>query len=62
LEYQNLDTATLHIIMLDRDQALEYAKKGIQEIEPENLTDEYIETLADEIQSITKMIWEERTK
>ena len=48
--------------MLDRDQALEYAKKGIQEIEPENLTDEYIETLADEIQSITKMIWEERTK
>ena len=48
--------------MLDRDQALEYAKKGIQEIEPENLTDEYIETLADEIQSIAKMIWEERTK
>lgn len=48
--------------MLDRNQALEYARKGIQEIEPENLSDEYIEVVADEMQRIAGMIWTERIK
>lgn len=59
-QIQNLDNTTLHIIMSDRNQALEYAKKGIQEVEPENLTDEYVEDLASEMQRIAGMILRER--
>lgn len=61
-QFQNLDTATLHIIMVDRSQVLDYAKKEIQKIEPENLNDEYLEALVDEMQRIAGIIWEERIK
>ena len=61
-QLQGLNIATLSFIVSDRTRALEYAKKGIQEVEPENLTDEYVETVADEMQRVAKMFLEEKIK
>ena len=46
----------------NRQEALEQAKKLLEKNYPNDLTEENIETVADEMQRIAKMIWEERTK
>lgn len=61
-QIEQLDSDNLKIILTDREKALEYAKKGIEQLEPEKLTPEHIESIANEMQIIAKMILEERTK
>lgn len=57
-----LDSDKLELIVEDREKALEYARKGIEQVEPEKLTPDHIEAMANEMQIIAKMILEERTK
>lgn len=59
-QIDSLDDETLRMTIDDRGKALEYARKGIEQIEPEKLTDEYVEAVANEMQNIAKMILEER--
>lgn len=61
-EIENLDSDQLKSIAENRDKAMEAARKGIQLVEPEELTPEHIEAIANEMQIIAKMILEERTK
>ncbi len=61
-QIEQLDSDNLKIILSDREKALEYAKKGIEQIEPKKLTPEHIESIANEMQIVAKMILEERTK
>lgn len=61
-EIEKLDSENLKIILEDREKALEYAKRGIEQVEPEKLSTEHINTIADEMQIVAKMILEERTK
>ncbi len=61
-QLDKLESETLQIMSGDRLKAVEYARKGIAEIEPENLNEEYVQTVANEMQVIAKMILEERNK
>lgn len=60
-QLDKLDPETLGIMSKDRTKAAEYARKGIAEIEPENLNEEYVQTVANEMQTIAKMILKERS-
>jgi hypothetical protein len=59
-QLENLDKETLEKLAKDLSIALEYARKGILRNEPENLSDEYVKTLAREMQAIAKMRLKER--
>lgn len=59
-QLEKLDSETLEIIYNDHSKALEYAKKGIEMIEPEKLSDKYINELAYEMQAVAKMVLTER--
>lgn len=61
-QIQKLDNDTLRLIIKNRMQAIEYAKKGIEEVEPEILTGEHIRSVASEIQIVANLILEERSK
>jgi len=61
-QLDKLDSETLRIMSEDRSKATEYARKGIQEVEPENLSEEYVQTVANDMQVIARMILEERNK
>ena len=61
-EIEQFDSENLKIIAENREKALEYARKGIEQVEPEKLTPEHIESMANELQIVAKMILEERTK
>ncbi len=57
----SLDTETLKILTADRLKALEYAKKGIEEKEPEKTNDpEYLEIVANGMQELAKAVLEKR--
>ncbi len=60
-QIEQLDSDNLKIILADREKALECAKKGIEHIEPEKLTPEHIESIANEMQIVAKMILKERS-
>lgn len=47
-------------IFESRETALKYAKKGIEQMEPESLNDEYVEKLADSMQVLARIVLEER--
>jgi uncharacterized Zn finger protein len=55
-----LSNENLNIILTDRKKALEYARKGILQVDKENLNDDYIEVVADGMQDLALMILEER--
>ena len=58
---QNIETETLELIYKDHAKAVEYAKKGIEAVEPEKKSDsEYVETVARELQSVSLMLLKER--
>jgi hypothetical protein len=58
-----LSSKTLQNLVQDRLKALEEARKGIQQEEPERLHDvEYLEALADGIQQLAQMVLEHRDK
>lgn len=61
-QIENLDSEPLREIVENRERAVEAARKGIEMVEPDKLTPEHIEAIANEIQIIGKMILEERTK
>jgi len=56
----HLDTETLKQVAQNHATAQQYAERGIGVIEPENLNDKYIETIANEMQTIAKMLLRER--
>lgn len=58
--FQRLRSESLRRIIRDRSTALEYARKGIKRMEPEKLTDGYLEIVADNMQKVAKMILEKR--
>lgn len=60
--FQRLRTETLKQVVRDRPTALEYARKGIKRMGPDKLTDEYVETVAENMQQVAKIILEKRTK
>lgn len=58
---QKLDNDTLLLIVKNRIKALEYAKKGMEEVDPDNLTDENVRSVASEMQIVANLILEEKT-
>ena len=58
--FQRLRSESLRRIISDRSTSLKYAKKGIKALEPDKLTDKYMETVADNMQKVAKMILEKR--
>ncbi len=56
-----LDTETLKQVTQNHATAQQYAERGIGVIERENLNDKYIETIANEMQSIASMLLKERS-
>ena len=57
---EQLDDETLTTIAEDRTKAVTYARIGIGVIEPENVKDEYIDAVATEMQTVSKMLLKER--
>lgn len=58
-----LSSATLTSISEDQLAALEAARKGIEQVEPEKLNDvEYLQYIADIMQKLAQKVLEERTK
>lgn len=58
-----LSTEILEIIAKDHIRALEEAYKGVKQEEPERSNDvEYVQALADAMQSLAKKILEKRSK
>ena len=57
---QKLDNEVLEIISQNREKALEYARKGIAQAEPNKLTDRHITLVADNMQIIARVILKER--
>ncbi|OGE78050.1 hypothetical protein A3J19_01060 [Candidatus Daviesbacteria bacterium RIFCSPLOWO2_02_FULL_41_8] len=61
-QIEQLSTETIVRLAGNRQDALEQARKLLEKNYPNDLIEETIEAVADEIQMIAKMIWEERTK
>ena len=59
-EIKKLDIKVLEIISQDREKALEYARKGIEQTEPDKLADRHIARVADDMQIIARVILKER--
>ena len=59
-QFEKLDTETLKLVFYNREKALEYAKKGIEQMEPENLNEEYITKVAESMQVLARIVLEER--
>lgn len=55
-----LESDNLREVVYNRQKAIELAKRGIEEVEPERLTPEHIESIANELQIVAKMVLEER--
>ncbi len=55
-----LDTETLRQVAQNYATAQHYAERGIGTIEPENLSNKYIDTIANEMQILAKMLLKER--
>ncbi len=51
---------TFITLITDRDRAIELAKKTVEEFEPENLTDDYVEVVADAMQELAQKVLQER--
>lgn len=48
------------MISQNREKALEYARKGIMQTEPEKANDAYIALIADSMQVLARIVLEER--
>lgn len=59
-QLESLGKDTIEKLTKDFSIALEYARKSILQNEPENLSDEYVKTLAKEMQIIAKMRLKEK--
>lgn len=62
-QIDELTDETLQIVVENHIKALEYAHKGIQQVEPVKQNDlEYLEAVADGIQKLARMVLEQRAK
>ncbi len=61
-QIEQLSTETIVRMVGNRQDALEQARKLLEKNYPNNITKENIEAVADDMQMIAKMIWEERTR
>ena len=59
-QLEGLGKETLENLAGDLSTALEYARKSILQNEPENFDDEYVKTLAKEMQIMAKIRLKER--
>lgn len=59
-QIEKLESEDLREVVKSRQKALELAKRGIEQVEPKKLTHEHIESIANELQIVAKMILEER--
>jgi hypothetical protein len=57
---RKLSDESLQTILEDREKALKYAKKGIMQVEPENIIDKYILLIADSMQVLARIELKER--
>lgn len=61
--FQRLRSETLRQVIKDRSTALESARKGVIEIDPEKLNDDnYIQLVADLMQKLAKLLLVNRVK
>lgn len=61
-QIDQLSTEIIVRLAGNHQDALEQARKLLEKNYPNDLTEENIEAVADEMQRIAKMIWEERTE
>lgn len=61
-QIDQLSTETIVRLAGNREAALELAQKIIETDSSEDLSAEYLNAVADEVQSLAKMIWKERTE
>lgn len=61
-QIRKFTTETFRILADERDKALEQARKAIKDFEPEKLTNEYVEKVADGIQELARKMLAERSK
>jgi len=61
-QIEQLSTETIVRLVGNRQDALGQARKLLEKNYPNDITEENIEAVADDMQMIAKMIWEERTK
>lgn len=61
-QIRNLSTETLEMIIRSRQITLHYAREAIMKNEPEYLTDNYIEAMANSMEEAARMILEERSQ
>ncbi len=59
-QIKKLSTEGLETIFHDREKALEYAKKGVEQMEPENRNEDYIIKVAESMQILARIVLEER--
>lgn len=64
-EYQKfieeLDSESLKLVTGDFSVALEYARKGMEQVDPGNLNNQSIQQIAIEMQNIANMVLRERS-
>lgn len=60
--FHRFRSETLRRVLKDRSTALECARRGIKAVEPDKLTDRYVESIADLMQNIARIILEKRVK
>ena len=59
-QIKTFSVQTLQTVLENREKALEYAKKGIEESEPEKITKEYVEKVANSMQVLARIVLKER--
>jgi len=61
-QIRKFTTETFKILANERDKTVEQARKAIKDFEPEKLTDEYVEKVADGMQELAREMLNERSK
>ncbi|HUD44954.1 MAG TPA: hypothetical protein VMR41_05395 [Patescibacteria group bacterium] len=59
-QLEKLDTETLNVIANDFYKAAKYAKAGLAKIEPKNLDSKHVEFVANEMQTVARLLLKER--
>ena len=61
-QIRKFTTETFRILAHERDKAFEQARNAIKDFEPEKLTNEYVEKVADGMQELARKMLMERSK
>lgn len=60
IQIQNLSNEALELISQNREKAMEYARKGIMQVEQEKLNEEHVALIADGMQILARLVLKER--